>query len=254
LASFLCFRRIRVDEDPVALRRDLRPEVAKSLREAIAVAVGDRRFRRYLIGCVPAGFFSMLYFPLLWSFFDGELGFGYVECSGLMHAIPAGVAFVMTGAVGWMCDRKNPWVAWGWIRLVWGLDALLLAAAPEYALLFAPALFVLPVLGRVLRGGVQGAWWIMWWQLGVTHFAPPGADTSRYMGVMVFLDGTLRLAASAAGMALVFYGVPPGALIIIGGLGVMLSGLYSLWMASVERREQRPETMSEFERQFNGRP
>ena len=56
----------------------------------------------------------------------------------------------------------------------------------------------------------------MWWQLGVTHFAPPGADTSRYMGVMVFLDGTLRLLASAAGMTLVFYGVPPATLIIIG--------------------------------------
>ncbi len=252
LAAFICFRRIRVDEDPKQLRRDLKPEFGKSLWEAITVAARDRRYRRYLVGCLPAGFFMMLYFPLLWSFFNDELEFGYVGCSALMHAIPAGVAFLMTGAVGWMCDRTNPWVAWGWIRVVWGLDALLLAATPGCALVFAPALFVLPLLGRVLRGSVQGGWWIMWWQLGITHFAAPGADTSRYMGIMVFLDGSLRLLASATGMALAYHGVAPRNLIVIGGLGVILSGVYSLWMAVVERREQRPETMADFERQFDG--
>ena len=41
----------------------------------------------------------------------------------------------------------------------------------------------------MLRGSVQGGWWVLWWQIGVTHFAPPGQDTSRYMGIMVFLNG-----------------------------------------------------------------
>ena len=62
--------------------------------------------------------------------------------------------------------------------------------------------FVLPLLGRVLRGSVQGGWWVLWWQIGVTHFAPPGEDTSRYMGIMVFLNGASQIAASLAGMAL----------------------------------------------------
>jgi len=251
LGGFLCFRQIRVDEDPQSLRRDFQPEVAKSLVETLRVAVGDRRYRRYLIGCLPAGFFSMLYWPLLWSFFSDDLNFGYLGSSALMHAVPAGVAFLMTGAVGWLCDRSNPWTAWGWIRVVWGLVALLLAATPTYALLFAPALFILPFAARVLRGSVQGGWWIMWWQLGVTHFAPPGADTSRYMGIMVFLDGGLKALASMVGMALTFHGVPPVALILIGGVGVILSGVYSLWMASIERRERCPRTMAEFERQFS---
>ena len=36
----------------------------------------------------------------------------------------------------------------------------------------------------------------------------------------------------------------------VGGLGVMASGLYSLWQGTRERREHLPETMTEFENQF----
>jgi len=250
LASFLRFRQVRVDEDPERLRHDLRPEVAKSLREVIGVVVRDRRYRRYLPGCFLDGFCQMLYFPLLAAFFSKDLAFGYVGCSALMHAFPALVAFVTTGVLGHLCDRWNPWVSWACIRFVWGLDALLLAATPYAIPWFAAALFVLPVLGRTLKGSVQGVWWTMWWQIGITHFAPPGEDTSRYVGIMVFLNGMIRLLASATGMVLAGLAVAPTTLMFVGGVGVILSGFYSLWMAAVERRERQPETMTEFERQF----
>jgi len=185
-------------------------------------------------------------------FLSRELGFGYVGCSALMHAIPALVAFATTGALGRVLDRSNPWASWAWIRFVWGLDALILAATPYYGIRPAPALIILPVLARILRGSVQGGWWIMWWQIGVTHFAPPGEETSRYMGVIAFLNGAIRLGASAAGMVLAAMAIPPGVLLILGGLGVMLSGVYSLWQAMRERQEHRPPTMTEFEREFLG--
>jgi len=228
----------------------LKPEIAKSLRDAFGVVARDGRYRRYLLGCFADGFCQMLYFPLIWAFLSRELGFGYVGCSALMHGIPALAAFAMTGVLGHLIDRSNPWVSWAWIRVVWGLDALILAATPFCATLFPPALVVLPVLGRILRGSVQGGWWIMWWQIGVTHFAPPGENTSRYMGIMVFLNGVIRFSASAAGMVLAAMAVPPGALLIIGGLGVILSGIYSFWQAAAENREHRAETMTEFEHQF----
>lgn len=94
----------------------------------------------------------------------------------------------------------------------------------------------------------------MWWQVGVTYFAPPGEDTSRYMGVMVFLNGAIRLLASAAGMGLTALSVPPSVLLIAGGVGVMLSGVYSLWQAAWERRQRGPETMTEFEHQWKNEP
>jgi hypothetical protein len=250
LSSFICFRQIRVDEDPEQQRHDLKPEIGKSFRDAAVVVARDGRYRRYLLGCFLAGFFQMLYLPLLWVFLSENLQFGYVGCSALMHAIPALVAFAATGAIGRLLDRTNPWVSWAWIRFVWGFGALLLAATPYCAAMFPVAVIILPLVSRVLRGSVQGGWWIMWWQIGVTHFAPPGEDTSRYMGVMVFLNGAIRLVASTASMVLVARNVPPVALIVVGGVGVILSGVYSLWQGVREKRERRPDTMTDFEHQF----
>jgi len=233
--------------------RNPRPEIRGGFRGALGlITAGNGRFRRYLVGCFLDGFCQMLYFPLIWAFLSRDLGFGYVGCSVLMHAVPALAAFVATGALGRFLDRTSPWISWAWIRCLWGLDAILLAATPTCAILFPPALVILPVLGRLLRGSVQGGWWIMWWQIGVTYFAPPGEDTSRYMGVMVFLNGSIRLLASAAGIGLTALSIPPGVLLIAGGMGVMLSGLYSLWQASWERQHRGPETISEFEHLWGG--
>ena len=251
LASFLCFRRIHVDEELVTPCTGLRPGVGSGFRESLRViGSGNGRFRRYLVGCFLDGFCQMLYFPLIWAFLSRDLGFGYVGCSILMHAVPALAAFAATGALGRLFDRTNPWLSWAWIRCLWGLDAILLAATPACTIVFPPALLILPTLARLLRGSVQGAWWIMWWQVGVTYFAPPGEDTSRYMGVMVFLNGAVKLLASAAGMGLAALAIPPGVLLLAGGAGVVLSGVYSLWQAAWDRQHLGPETMVEFEQQW----
>ncbi|GEM_PF-692125 len=253
LTSSVCFRQIRVDETLDWPAQPSTPQISKSLQEVLAILIQDGRLRRYLVGCFLDGFFQMLYFPLIWAFLNHRLGFGYVGSNILMHSLPALAAFAFTGLLGKLFDRTNPWISWACIRFVWGLDAILLAATPLCMTLFPPALIVLPVIGRLLRGSVQGGWWILWWQIGVTYFAPPGADTSRYMGIMVFLNGVIRFSASAAGMALAALEVAPQTLLIIGGIGVILSGCYSLYQAAWERRHHRPETIPEFERQFTHR-
>ncbi|MBN1853086.1 MAG: hypothetical protein JW829_10195 [Pirellulales bacterium] len=254
LASFVCFRKIQVDETLDFASKKGKPEIGKSFREAFTLLVRDSRYRRYLIGCFLDGFFQMLYFPLIWAFLSHDLGFGYVGCVSLMHALPALAAFVATGVLGNLFDRSNPWISWACVRFVWGLDAILLAITPLVAALFPPARVFLPVAGRILRGSVQGGWWILWWQIGVTHFAPPGGDTSRYMGMMVFLNGVIRFSASAAGMVLAAMAVSPQALLTLGGIGVILSGFYSLHQAAWERRQHQPETMTEFEHRFIDQP
>jgi hypothetical protein len=250
LSSFLCFRQIRHQEDPETLRHDLKLEVRDNLRDAVRVVARDGRFRRYLLGCSIDGFCGMLYFPLILAFLSRTLGFGYVGTAALTHAIPAGVAFLATGWLGRWFDRANPWVSWAWVRFAWGLDALLLAAALPLGQVLPWAVLALPLLGRVLRGSVQGGQWVLWWQIGVTYFAPPGEDTSRYLGIMAFLSGLLRLLASAAGMVLASRGVSPATLLTLGGLGVLGSGVYSLRQAARERREQQPATIAEFEARF----
>jgi len=250
LAAFFCFRQIRVRETPPTLENTLRLDIGKNIRDAVRVVAVDARWRRYLLGCFLDGFFGMLYFPMIWAFLSTALEFGYVQCAALMHAVPALAAFATTAMLGRWFDRGNPWVSWAWVRFFWGLDALLLAAAPWAAGWWAPLLFLLPLAGRLLRGGVQGGWWVLWWQIGVTHFAPPGEDTSRYMGVMVFLNGAIRIVASLAGMVLAAWAVQPVTLLWIGGLGVIASGVYSLVLAAVERRDRLPRTFAEFEAQF----
>jgi hypothetical protein len=249
LLSFVCFRQIRVEEDPEKLRDDFRPEIVKTLRDAWEVAARDSRYRRYLLACFVGGFSQGLYLPLLWAYLHKDLGFEYLLCIALMHAIPAFVAFISTGAIGQALDRSNPWVCWAWIRFVLALDAFILATTQSLDGVLAAAVILLPVVARVLRGSVQGAWWILWWQIGVTHFAPPGEDTSRYMGIMVFVYGAIRIGASAAGMVLAMM-LPTVALIVVGGLGVTLAGFYSLWQSSREKREHQPDTMADFEHQF----
>ena len=249
MAGFLCFRQVPVNEVPVEQRDRLPAEVVQNLRDAVHV-VRDARYRRYLIGCFIDGFSGALYFPLIWAFLGTTLGFAYVGCAMFMHAIPALTTVALTGWLGRWFDRSNPWVSWAWIRFAWGLDALLLAATPFTAAIFPSAVIVLPLVGRLLRGSVQGGQWVLWWQIGVTHFAPPGQDTSRYTGVMVFLNGVTRLTASAMGMVLAGLKVPTTTILMLGGVGVILSGVYSLVQARRERREHRPQTVAEFESQF----
>lgn len=249
VASFACFRQIRVEEAPSE------PDGAakgNALGQTMAILRHDGRYRRYLAGCFLDSFFQGLYLPLVWAFLSKDLGFGYVNCMAFMHALPALAAFAATGWLGGWFDRTNPWIAWAWVRFAWGLDALLLAATPLAAALFPPALFLLPGVARLLRGSVQGGWWILWWQIGVTHFAPPGSDTSRYAGIMVFLNGVTRFSASLAGMALAAMALSPQVILVVGGAGVVVSGLYSLYQAGWEKRHHRPETIAEFEHQFAG--
>lgn len=74
------------------------------------------------------------------------------------------------------------------------------------------------------------------------------------MGIMVFLNGIIRFSALAAGMILAAMAVSPQTLLVVGGIGVIFSGFYSLYQAAAERKRHQPETIAEFERQFTGGP
>jgi MFS family permease len=250
LTGLFCFRRIRADCDAAEPDRCLQPEILHNVRDAVGLVIRNARFRRCLVGCFMENFCGTLYLALIWAFLSSTLGFGYLGCAALMHALPAAVAFMSTGLVGRWIDRSSPWRCWAWIRFAWGADALMLAFSPLAAVVFAPMALVLPLLARLLRGSVQGGWWLLWWQIGVTHFAPPGEDTSRYTGMMVFTHGASRLLGSLAAMGLAAASAQPVDLLVIGGVGVVLSGVYSLLQAARDRRERQPQTIAEFEAQF----
>lgn len=250
LTGYLCFRKIPIRANTPAVPPKARLEIVKNLREAAAVVVRDDRYRRFLIGCLMEILFLMLYLPMVSALLSTTLQLDYLWCAILLHGIPTLTAFAATGLLGLWFDRTNPWVSWACVRFAFGLDALLLAATPWAASLLPVMAILLPVLGRLTRGSVQGGWWVLWWQIGVTHFAPPGEDTSRYMGILVFLGGVSKITGAAAGMALAAMHLQPETLLWIGGLGVIATGFYSLAQAARERKQRRPNTFAEFEAQF----
>ncbi len=252
-ASYTLFRRIRVQEDCTASGSDLKPRVLQSFRAAADVVARDGRFRRYLLGCGLFWFAGFVYKPYIPKFLSEDLLLSYVMCAMLLHVVPSLAAFVTTGLLGRWFDRANPWKTWAWLRFGWGLDPLILAATPFCLALAPSAALALPVLARVSVGAVQGGTWILWWQVGVDHFAKPGGDTSRYQGILAFLYGLVQLTAPAVGAWIL---AAPGSslpvLFAIGGVGVLLSGLHCLWEARREKSDPTLATVADFEARFGG--
>jgi MFS family permease len=246
-AAFGTFGLIRLHEAGVAGRAAADLSVSRPMREALQVAISDARFRRYLgIGLLFA-FGDLMFVSFIPVLMGKRLGYGYLASAILVHVLPSVLAFLSTGLIGRWIDRINPWRAWSWIRLGWGLDPVLLAATPWLAAV-APALaLAVASAARVSRGVVMGGSWILWWQVGVTHFAPPGADTTRYQGMALFVNGVARLAAPLAG-AWLLSSASLEAVLLGGGALMLLSSLLSFRELVREKGDPALSTIDQFER------
>lgn len=245
LASFLIFRRIRVEED-IPANVPPAPSLV-GLRETRAILERDWRFRHYLYSGFLYAFGALIYVAYVPAFLVKDLALGYVGAAMLTHILPSVLAFLTTGAWGRWFDRTNVWRAWTWIRIGWGLDPLLMWAASVFP--WASAAIVLTTAGRVSRGSVMGGSWVLWWQIGVNHFAPPGGDTTRYMGIQIFMNGVTRLAAPLAGAWLLSCGTRTTPM-LVGGLLVLAAALHAMWHARREARDGNLRTVAAFEAGF----
>ncbi len=233
LAAYLCFRRIRVQENLAASPEVPRPAPARSM---VRLLGQDAPFRNYLIGFMAFAFFNLLYAAsVVWAFAAKDLGLSYLACSLLVQVIPSVASSLLTGWLGAWTDRVGPWKAWGLIRAGWGLDPLLLVLAAV-----VPSLAALPlaVAARLSRGAVMGGSWVLSWQTGVSCFAPPGGETARYMGVQTFFNGLVRLGAAVASSLLLAVATR-STVLLVGGVGVLLSSLHAFHCA---RKLRTPST------------
>ena len=253
LTSYLLFRRIRVREQVETEPPTFAAEAHRSVRETARIVRVDARFRHYLYGGFAYAFGALLYVAYIPAFLVKDLALGYVGAAMFTHIVPSVLAFLTTGAWGRWFDRTNPWRAWAWIRTGWGLDPLLLSVAPLAAAVAPWAGVATVAAGRIARGSVMGGSWVLWWQIGVNHFAPPGGDTTRYLGILVFMNGLTRLVAPLAGAWLLTQGSRTTPM-IVGGVLVLGSALHAAWNARRERREPGLATMAEFEAQFESVP
>ena len=134
----------------------------------------------------------------------------------------------------------------------WGLDPLILAAAPSAAAVWGPAGFVVCIVGRACRGVVMGGSWVLWWQIGVNYFAPPGAGTGRYLAILTGLNGLMRLTAAGAGMVLLGE-LTATQVMVLGGVGVLASGLHARAQTRADHRLTGFRTFADSEA-MTGRP
>jgi MFS family permease len=97
----------------------------------------------------------------------------------------------------------------------------------------------------------MGGSWILWWQVGVNHFAPPGGDTSRYMGILLFANGIARLIGPIMGAWLLSASSLQSVFLLGGGV-VILSSLLSFRQLHRESVHRQFATVKNFEDQFIG--
>ncbi|MBI5536103.1 MAG: MFS transporter [Deltaproteobacteria bacterium] len=243
----LAFSTIRVRGE-VETRSSLVQGLGRPLREAWDIGKRDDRFRRYLGIGLLYSFGGMIFASFIPVLATKDLKCTYLVSTLLVHGIPGIVAFFSTGIIGRWIDRTNPWQSWRWIRLGWGLDPLLLAATPAIMAWSPPMALAVASLARVVRGTVMGGSWILWWQLGVNHFAPLGSDTARYQGMVLFINGFARLLGPLVGAWVLLAGRIEG-VFVLGGLVVLLSALLSSRELARERKDARLATMARFEAQ-----
>jgi MFS family permease len=245
LVAFLCFQTIRVQAGKPPSQAAAASEAAVPFGPAWQILRRDPRFRAYLIvGFLYAagGLIYVAYVPVIFH----RLQLGYFASALLLNTLPTMLSVLTTSRLGAWMDRVNSWRAWAVIRLGWGLDALLLAAAIPLAAISFPLAILLIILGRCCRGTVMGSSWILWWQVGVNHFAPP-PETARYLGLILFVNGLARLAGPALGAALLQGHCPLAIIFGLGGLLVILSAWLSRTRELAERRHSHLQTVATFE-------
>ena len=251
MLSFLAFRRMgnETHDERSSDTEDESTEtesISKHLQNPLGIIRHDSRFRRYLLSSFLFGLSGMIYAPYVVAYLVHDLSMDYLPASLYLHVIPSLGAFLFTGWIGRHVDKKNPWAVWSWIRLGWGLDPLLLVLAASTGMILPVGAWVIPVSARFARGASMGGSWILWWRVGINHFARPGADTTRYMGIFVFMNGLIRLIGPIIGAWLVL-GFSRQMILLIGGLGVIASAIHAAFEYRRERKEKRYSTMAAFE-------
>jgi len=172
----------------------------------------DRPFRRYMAIFFVFAFANLFHSGVVPAFLARDMGLGYMQVTLLLHIIPNLSAFAFGGYLTAWFDRTSIWRSYSLVTLLWGLDPVLLAAAPS----FWPTV----IAARIARGPATLGSIVISFFTGVHSFARPGSDTSRYMAAFSCVNGIARLVAPMAAAFMLGY-ISRRAVLILGGLGVL---------------------------------
>jgi MFS family permease len=249
--AYFAFSRIRVRPEP---RGEADADAFarggwSSLVGALAAVGGDRRFLRYLWGSVIFQLGNLMYEPIVRAFLSAELHFNYTQCVFIADVLPSTFSLTTTPRLGAWLDRVNPLIAWSLIRLGWGIDPLLLALSP----IWPAGAMAIAATARLIRGGVMNGSYILWWELGGNYFATRRELTSVYVGASFSVNGVQRMVGPPLG-AYLGSTLSRRAVLVIGGLLVLLAAYLARRQAEDEKVDGRYPTFADMEREPDGPP
>jgi MFS family permease len=251
--AYLAFSRIRVRPEP---RGEGEAEAVafgrggwSSLVGSLAAVWADRRFLRYLGGSVIFQLGNLMYEPIVRAFLSSELHFTYTQCVFIADVLPSTFSLVTTPRLGAWLDRTNPLIAWSLIRLGWGIDPLLLALSPTW-----PAgAMAIAATARLIRGSVMNGSYILWWELSGNYFATRRELTSVYVGTGFSVNGVQRMVGPPVG-AYLGSALSRRAVLVIGGLMVLLAAYLARRQAEDEKVDGRYPTFADMEPEPDASP
>lgn len=220
LAAYTCFNQLPDLADGSIAEATPATELKDPGLLAGLAPLRDARYRRFLTLFFVFGFWNHFHAGVIPAFLARDMALGYVQATLLLHIIPNLAAFLGGGRLAAWFEGKSVWRSFSLVTLMWGLDPLLLAGAP--------ALWPAVIAARILRGpAVLGSAVIVFFT-GVHAFARAGADTSRYMAALCFVNAFSRLLAPTASAFMLAY-LSRRSIILFGALGVLAASALFRW-------------------------
>ncbi len=223
------------------------PGLGAALANARRIVTTDVRFRRYIGASIASALGGLMVSPFVKAFLVRDLGLAYLATVAIATLLPKSFAFATTEAWGRLIDGRNPWGVWAGIRTLRGSSFVLLGAAAASMSVSPMLALSLAIVSKAMYGAVMGGSWILYWQLGVAHFARPGADTSRYMGLITAVSGSGRLIAPSIGALIVSLSGAVVPVFFVGGSISLLSAYLCARGLRLDGDEPRYRTIAAFE-------
>jgi MFS family permease len=189
---------------------------------------------------------NLMYEPLVRAFLSAELHFNYTQCIFVADVLPSLFSLATTARLGAWLDTTNPLIAWSLIRFGWGIDPLLLALSP----IWPAGAMAIATTARLIRGGVMNGSYILWWELGGNYFATRRELTSVYVGASFSVNGVQRMVGPPLGAYLGSV-LSRRAVLVIGGLMVLLAAYLAFRQAEDEKVDGRYPTFADKEAELD---
>jgi MFS family permease len=212
-ASYLCFRQLP-DVGDGSIAEATAVEAPQQHKWQGLAPFRDRPFRHYMAIFFLYGFSNLFHSGVVPAFLAKDMGLGYVQATMLLHVIPNLSAFATGGWLTAWFERKSVWRSYSLVAFLWGIDPVLLAAAPS----FWPAV----IAARIARGPATLGSMVLCFFTGVHSFARPGSDTSRYMAAIFLVNAVARLLAPMAAAIMLGF-ISRRAILIVGGMGILVA-------------------------------